>query len=65
MFGHSELKLICLWLHGLPHLKPTRVVGNWKPVVYNMAGVKDRGARRSVTPLGVAQAMAEQWGVHE
>lgn len=34
-FGHAERKSTCLWLKGLPKLKPTNVV---EPVVYVAAG---------------------------
>lgn len=67
-FGHPFRKKTCLWLKGLPLLKPTneipvdhclstRVAGNW----FNSGG-KDRQANRSKTFPGIAQAMAEQWG---
>lgn len=64
--GHNVQKKTCLWLKGLPHLKPTRIVnerqstkiaGNW----FNKGG-KDRQKNRAKTFPGIARAMAEQWG---
>ena len=66
-FGHPVQKRTCLWLKGLPPLKPTRVVkqrqsskvpGNW----FNKGG-KDRQKNRAKTCDGIAKAMASQWGV--
>jgi len=66
-FGHPVQKRTCLWLFGLPHLNPTRVVkqrqsskvpGNW----FNKGG-KDRQKNRAKTFEGIAKAMASQWGV--
>jgi len=66
-FGHPVQKRTCLWLKGLPPLKPTRVVkqrqsskvpGNW----FNKGG-KDRQKNRAKTFDGIAKAMASQWGV--
>lgn len=68
MFGNPYSKRTCLWLKGLPKLKPTFVVdkskvqstkvpGNW----YNKGGV-ERQKNRSKTFVGIATAMAEQWG---
>jgi hypothetical protein len=70
MFGHPETKATCLWLHGLPPLKPTKVVRNemfnlskkvQNRVHYSTPG-PDRWKERSRTLPGIAQAMAEQWG---
>jgi hypothetical protein len=66
-FGHPVQKRTCLWLKGLPPLRPTRVVknpqsskvpGNW----FNKGG-KDRQKNRAKTFDGIAKAMASQWGV--
>lgn len=66
MFGHPYQKKTCLWLKGLPELKPTdickerqssKIPGNW----FNHGG-KDRQKNRSKTFPGIAKAMAEQWG---
>ena len=65
-FGHGETKSTCLWLKGLPELKPTKIIekpqstkipGNW----FNKGG-KDRQKNRAKTFQGIADAMAEQWG---
>ena len=68
MFGHSYSKKTCLWLKGLPRLEPTyevdksnvqstKVAGNW----FNKGG-KERQKNRAKTFIGIATAMAEQWG---
>lgn len=74
MFGDPERKGTCLWLKGLPELKPTNIV---EPVIVRcksganeprwhmetMHLPKDERSRaRSVTFHGIARAMAEQWG---
>jgi len=79
-FGEDASKATCLWLHGLPKLKPTRfqpprlVVQNdkwwmrWANQTdsgQNKLGPSDvRWAERSKTYGGIAQAMAEQWSEH-
>ncbi len=77
-FGHKELKSTCLWVLGVPLLEETDNVGPpptaerereravWSRVHRESAGVKNgmtREQRRSVTYLGIADAMAEQWGI--
>lgn len=68
MFGHPYTKKTCLWLKGLPRLRPTYVVseikrqstkvaGNW----FNKGG-RDRQKNMAKTFIGIATAMAEQWG---
>jgi len=61
-FGHGETKATCLWLRGLPMLQPTKVVRGREHNVHRAAPSPDRGKLRSKTYLGVAEAMAEQWG---
>jgi hypothetical protein len=65
-FGHPETKATCLWLNGLPKLKPTNIVEGREPRVhYESPGMKNgltRQQRRSITLQGIADAMAEQWG---
>lgn len=61
-FGHGETKATCLWLRGLPPLRPTHVVDGRAPRVHMMAPGRDRWAKRSKTYQGIADAMAEQWG---
>lgn len=71
MFGHPESKATCLWLKGLPKLEPTNVLhlpegarwANQTPSGQNKLGPSpERWKERSRTYLGIAQAMAEQWG---
>lgn len=66
MFGHPVQKKTCLWLKGLPNLEPTNIIeerqsskipGNW----FNRGG-RERQANRAKTFVGIAKAMAEQWG---
>lgn len=67
-FGHDAQKTTCLWLKGLPKLKPTKIVkkklyANQTPGGHNkLTPSKYRSARRSKTFIGIAEAMAEQWG---
>ena len=76
-FGHDASKKTCLWLKGLPHLVPTDMVepriveggkkrwGNQCGSGQNKLGPKeDRWKERSKTYRGIAEAMAEQWGVY-
>ena len=61
-FGHGETKATCLWLKGLPRLKPTEIVkGRFGRVHYESPG-PDRWKRRSRMYQGIADAMADQWG---
>lgn len=73
--GHPYSKKTCLWLKGLPLLKPTAIIKN-NIVSWVSGGSKDnRGNPRrqsgtkirdpkikAKTFLGIAKAMAEQWG---
>lgn len=71
-FGDAYSKRTCLWLKGLPLLKPTKLVssgesyvypsGKSLPTWYANLPVKTRSYLRSKTPAGMARAMAEQWG---
>lgn len=61
-FGHGETKATCLWLKGLPLLKPTEIVEGREQRIWKMAPSKDRAKLRSKTFPGIAKAMAEQWG---
>lgn len=75
MFGHPYKKRTCLWLKGVPELKPTELITEGI-VSWVSGGSKDgngnarkrettnfRDAKtRSKTFEGIAQAMAEQWG---
>lgn len=71
--GETECKKTCLWLKGLPRLKPTRKVH--LPISKRTHGIfkshfdgrvigwntSECSKMRSKTPAGVAKAMAEQW----
>ena len=63
MFGHGETKATCLWLKGLPKLTPTNVVDGREARVHRMPPGPDRWKERSRTYIGVAEAMAAQWGL--
>lgn len=60
-FGHGETKATCLWLKGLPKLKPTNVVEGRETRVHKLPPSKDRWKLRSITYQGIANAMAGQW----
>ncbi len=74
-FGHDASKKTCLWLKNLPPLRPTlrvepRIVGGRKrwgnqtdSGQNKLAPSEDRWKIRSETYPGIAQAMAEQWGL--
>lgn len=62
-FGHGETKKTCLWLKGLPALKPTNIVKGREARIHKMPPSKNRGKLRSVTYQGIADAMAEQWSI--
>lgn len=61
-FGHGETKATCLWLKGLPPLRPTEIVAGREPRVHMMPPGPNRWKERSRTYQGIADAMAEQWG---
>ena len=75
-YGHNAKKATCLWLKGLPLLKPTEIVEpdlvsytckSGKKVTFSRHMVQgfengERAKSRSKTFAGVAKAMAEQWG---
>ena len=60
-FGHGETKATCLWLRGVPLLKPTNIVSGRVPRVWRMPPSADRSRLRSKAYPGIAAAMAEQW----
>ncbi len=62
-FGHGETKATCLWLKGLPLLVPTRIVAGREAKVLKAPPSPDRWKVRSLTYMGIAEAMASQWGV--
>lgn len=61
-FGCGETKATCLWLNNLPKLVPTNVVSGREPRIFKMPPHPDRSKNRSKTYLGIAKAMATQWG---
>jgi hypothetical protein len=61
-FGHGETKTTCLWLNGLPKLKPTKKVSGREQKCWKMSQSKNRARLRSITYTGIADAMATQWG---
>jgi hypothetical protein len=52
----------CLWLKGLPQLRPTDIVDGREQRIWKLPPSEDRWKLRSKTFAGVAQAMAQQWG---
>ena len=61
-FGHGETKATCLWLKGLPPLRPTNEVAGREDRIHKMPPSEDRWKERSRTFAGIAGAMAGQWG---
>ena len=61
-FGHGETKATCLWLKGLPKLKPTDTVSGRESRVWRLPPSVDRWKERSRSYPGMAKAMATQWG---
>ena len=69
-FGHPESKRTCLWLKGLPKLVETdnvydemmKLPKNKRERMHYLPPSKDRAKLRSKTFLGIAKAMADQWG---
>lgn len=74
-YGDPYSKLTLLWLKGLKHLHPTKVLNSFKPYVScgtsRNKGNPDKSGysrssgaarARSKTFPGIAKAMAEQWG---
>lgn len=64
MFGHGEVKSTCLWLKGLPLLKPTHIVEGREARVWKMPPGPQRSILRSKTFPGIAKAMAITWGTN-
>ena len=67
-YGEDASKRTCLWLKNVSNLKPTNIIikdryANQTPSGQsNLPPSKDRGKIRSKTYLGIAKAMADQWG---
>lgn len=62
-FGHGETKATCLWLKGLPPLRPTDIVPGRVARVHRAPPGPERWKERSRTLPGIAAAMAAQWGM--
>jgi len=70
MFGHLEQKATCLWLTGLPLLRPTnnvkeemmRLPIKERQRLHYLPPSPNRWRLRSKTYDGIAKAMANQWG---
>lgn len=62
MFGDGEVKTTCLWLQNLPALMPTNIVDGREQRCWRMPGGKNQSRNRSRTYMGIARAMAMQWG---
>jgi hypothetical protein len=71
-YGHPYSKATCLWLKGLPPLKPTNVLAEYRPFLPSNTGAFSRGGggscgvahdakTASKTFPGIARAMT-QWG---
>lgn len=75
-FGFPEWKTTCLWLKGLPTLRPTSIVqpdgtvgggkrpGRISSRIHRMGPSSKRQKERSRTYAAIAQAMSWQWGDH-
>lgn len=74
-FGHPTKKRTGLWLKGLPKLQPTNIVEqefhisgsgrSWDKWFWDssmISNLEERSKFRSTTFLGIAKAMADQWG---
>ena len=70
-YGHPASKRTCLWLKGLPILRPTNILerpesGVWENQTPSgrckLGPGPERAKLRSKTFEGIAEAMAEQWG---
>ena len=74
-YGHDTTKATCLWLKGLPLLKPTNIVdkgGVWVAksgkkmsqwfYESSLLPPKEREKMTNTTFQGIADAMAQQWG---
>lgn len=61
-FGHGETKATCWWLKNLPLLQPTNIVEEREQRIWKMSPSASRAKERSKTYIGIAKAIAEQWG---
>ncbi len=63
MFGHGETKATCLWLKCLPLLQPTEIVEGREARIHRMPQSPTRWKERSKTFSGIAEAIADQYGL--
>jgi hypothetical protein len=67
MFGDEYTKTTCLWLKNLPLLVPTSIVDKGEMVIHGGKKLpkwySNREFDRSKTFQGIADAMANQWGI--
>lgn len=66
MFGHPYKKDICLWLKNLPLLNPSVALFNpERRTLDYWSDKRNPGGKslKSITFKGIAEAMAEQWGM--
>ena len=62
-FGHGVTKRTCFWTRGgVPPLQPTKIVDGRDQYIMHMGPSETRQMDRSRTLLGIAEAMADQWG---
>lgn len=61
-FGHGETKATVIYRKNLQPLTPTNIVEGREARVHRMAPGPNRARDRSRTYLGIAEAMAAQWG---
>jgi hypothetical protein len=61
-FGHGEVKRTCFWLKKLPPLRSTNIVDGRTPRVHHASPGPNRWRERSRFFIGIAEAMADQWG---
>lgn len=70
-FGEDASKATCIWKRGLPDLIPTNILpggrlarrANQTPSGQNKLGPSpERAMLRAMTYIGIAEAMADQWG---
>lgn len=77
-YGHGTTKATCLWLKGLPMLKPTNIVDKGEVWTAksgkrmskwfydsSLLSPKEREKMRNKTFQGIADAMADQWSLNE
>jgi len=73
-FGHPISKRTLLWLKNLAALKPTNILLEYRPYLPSNTGGKKKGQKYSIgvsknwkesakTFQGIADAMANQWGI--